>query len=66
MNEKLTPRQNEIISEALAQAGVNMADDPIMQERLSTLQRSLVKEMSEVTRETDFDPVSSNAPSIFG
>ena len=66
---KLTPRQNEIISETLAHLVMRCdRDEGIPKaalEILADIRRVLVTEMCLVTAETDLDPVSV-APSIRG
>jgi hypothetical protein len=69
MNDKLTPRQNEIISEALAQIATKAAEqgrDKDLPERIKTIRRALVNELEAVTAETTRYPFSSDAPSISG
>lgn len=69
MNDKLTPRQNEIISEALAQISVTLVEQgrhEDLPECIRPIRRSLVSEMEAVTAETTRHPFSSDAPSIAG
>lgn len=51
--DKLTPRQNEIVSEALARIAVEHADASDAPDLLKTLRRALVNELEAVTAETD-------------
>ena len=53
MSDKLTPRQNELISEALCRSAIEMCRDLRAPESLKTLRRALVSELEEVTSETD-------------
>lgn len=67
MSDKLTPRQNELISEALCIAvrydqGTGLMTTP---EKLKELRRALVSELEAVTAETDLLP-SSSVRSICG
>ena len=52
MTDKLTPRQNELVSEALCKIAAEMAGLPIAPEILKTLRRALVSELEAVTGET--------------
>lgn len=55
--DKLTPRQNEIASEALANLVLHVGMTP---EKLKELRRALVCELEAVTAETDTSPDSSH------
>jgi len=50
--DKLTRRQNELISEALCAVAIDRCTHQGMPETLKTLRRALVSEMEAVTRET--------------
>lgn len=66
MNDKLTPRQNKLISEALCRSAIEMCSDSRAPERLKTLRRALVDELETVTAETDLRMPLSGARSIGG
>ena len=69
MEEKLTPRQNEIVSEALAQIAVTLAEQgrhDETPERIKTIRRALVNELEAVSSETKTPACSSDVPSIVG
>ncbi|MDP2815751.1 MAG: hypothetical protein Q8O19_03625 [Rectinemataceae bacterium] len=63
---KLTPRQNEIISEALGAIAVIMREQQTAPEVLETIRRALVSEMEVVTAETDLSADSVRFPSACG
>jgi len=65
MTDKLTPRQNEIISETLARIAEADQRSDGMPERLKTIRRSLVAELEAVTAETEI-PSSFVSGSIAG
>lgn len=52
MNDKLTPRQNELISAAICNIASNMAGDEKAPEILKEVRRALVSELEAVTAET--------------
>lgn len=52
MNDKLTPRQNELISEALCNVGVGKSGMEGLPVVLTELRRSLVNELQAVAAET--------------
>ena len=52
MSDKLTPRQNELISETLCKIAVEMAGRDHAPDVLKTLRRALVSELEVVTAET--------------
>lgn len=53
MNEdKLTPRQNELISETLCSVAIALCGTSSAPEKITTLRRALVSELQAVTRET--------------
>lgn len=54
--EKITPRQNELLSEALCQIAVKLCDAEHAPERIKTIRRALLSEMEAVTLETCFFP----------
>lgn len=58
--DKLTPRQNEIISEALARIAESNFMIDGTPERLKTIRRALVAELEAVTDETEILVVSSH------
>lgn len=66
--DKLTPRQNELISEALCSIAVELArmHTDAAPERLKELRRALVSELEAVTAETDLPMSSSSARSVVG
>jgi hypothetical protein len=69
MNDKLTPRQNEIISEALAQIATKAAEqgrDEDLPERIKTIRRALANEFASLSHETNFDLWRSISPSTHG
>lgn len=49
---KLTPRQNELISETLCQIASNAARSETVPELLKTVRRALIAELEAVTTET--------------
>lgn len=53
MSDKLTPRQNELISEALCRISVEEFGNDCAPELLKTIRRALVSELQAVTAETD-------------
>ncbi len=55
-HDKLTLRQNELISEALCSLAVQLGGSDSTPEVLKTLRRALVNELEAVTRETRLDP----------
>lgn len=55
MSDKLTPRQNELISDALCQIAINMADSERTPEVIKTIRRALVSELEAVTAETSIE-----------
>jgi len=66
MTDKLTPRQNELISDALCKVAVELAGSDSAPEVLKTLRRALVAELEAVTRETALAPYARDARSIAG
>jgi hypothetical protein len=60
---KLTPRQNQIISEQVAEFAVRFGEafDDTAAEKITRLRRLLVAELALVTAETDQCPVSEAA-----
>ncbi len=56
MTSKLTPRQNELISEALCQIALELCGSSSAPETLTTLRRALVSELEAVTSETAISP----------
>lgn len=62
MSDKLTPRQNELITQALCnlvQRTPGMLGCDITPEKLKEIRRALVSECEAVTAETDLEPCSS-------
>jgi hypothetical protein len=64
--DKLTPRQNELISEALCSVAVELCASSSTPEVLKTLRRALVSELEAVTAETDRRTALSGVRSIDG
>lgn len=56
MTSKLTPRQNELISDALCQIAIELCGSSSAPETLTTLRRALVSELEAVTSETAISP----------
>ena len=52
MMQKLTPRQNELISEILCRIAFDASSKEDLPERLKTIRRALVSELEAVTAET--------------
>lgn len=65
MADKLTPRQNELISEALVRIAETDRGQSEMPERLKTIRRAMVAELEAVTAETEI-PSASVHRSISG
>ncbi len=65
-DNKLTPRQNELISETLCRIAVRICLAPRAPEMLKTLRRALVNELEEVTTETSLQSVLGGVRSIDG
>ena len=65
MTTKLTPRQNEIISEALVAYAVENFTGRLPKD-LKSLRESLVTELKAVTADTDLSPTGLDFPSIAG
>lgn len=65
-NDKLTPRQNELISEALCSVAMANCFRSGTPEVLKTLRRALVSELEAVTTETDRCSSPAGARSIDG
>lgn len=53
MTDKLTPRQNELISETLCRIAAEECENERTPEILKTIRRALVGELQAVTAETD-------------
>lgn len=66
IDNKLTPRQNELISEALCHSAIRMCSDSGAPDRLMMLRRALVDELKAVTTETSLPPALGGARSIDG
>lgn len=64
MDDKLTPRQNELISETLCAIAAARVGHESTPEVLRTIRRALVSELEAVTRETRTNGYC--APSISG
>lgn len=66
MNDKLTPRQNELISASLCEIASRLAESESAPEKLKTIRRALVSELEAVTSETSLSKELRGARSIDG
>jgi hypothetical protein len=66
MNDKLTPRQNELISEAICKVAIDMQGRDSTPEVLKTLRRALVTELEAVSSETTLSASGQGVRSICG
>lgn len=65
MSDKLTPRQNELISEALCFIAIEQASSDRAPEVLKKIRRALISELEAVTSETSLE-YRPTTPSISG
>lgn len=62
----LTPRQGELVTEALCQIVARFADDDRVIGKLALLHDALVIELHALNEQTNFSPSLRDAPSISG